>query len=185
MTAYRRIRVPGGTYFFTVALARRGATLLVDHVDLLRAAWSETCADRPFTTHAAVVLPDHLHADWTLPPGDADFSNRWGAIKSRFTRAVRRRMGFHPIARSPSKAAKGDAGIWQRRFWERCCRDEAERDAYVRYCCGNPVKHGLVERPADWPFSSIHRDIRAGYVDAGWDDGAQYGVEPHARSDAA
>lgn len=172
MTAYRRLRLTGGTYFFTMALEWRGSTLLIDHIDLLRSAYRQTCAERPFACDAMVVLPDHLHAVWTLPEGDADFSTRWGAIKGRFTRAVKARiageMGETPILRTRSKIEKGDGGIWQRRFWEHCCRDTADRDAHIRYCWANPVRHGLVERPTDWVFSSIHRDIRAGRVEAGW-----------------
>lgn len=159
MTAYRRLRVPGGTYFFTVALARRDTSTLVDHVDLLRAAWAETCRDRPVRTEAVVVLPDHLHALWTLPEGDADFSARWRLIKTRFTRRLGQTGG-----RSPSKRARGERGIWQRRFWEHAIRDEADLALHLRYCWLNPVKHGLVARAADWPWSSLHRDIRAGRV---------------------
>lgn len=168
MTNYRRLRVPRGTYFFTLALADRGATALVDHIDALRRAFAVTRAERPFRADAFVVLPDHLHAIWTLPEGDADFSTRWGAIKSRFTREVKGRMGLNPILRSASKAQKGDAGLWQRRFWEHTIRDAADFDMHMRYCWGNPVKHGLVGRALDWPYSSIHRDIRAGRVDPEW-----------------
>lgn len=170
MTNYRRVRVCGGTYFFTVALADRSSDLLVREVGLLRQAFAETRRERPFWCDAIVVLPDHLHAIWTLPPGDADYSTRWGAIKSRFTRSVKAsgRMGFNPIPRSRSKLAKGDAGIWQRRFWEHCIRNEKDYRAHLRYCWGNPVKHGLVASPTDWPFSSIHREIRAGRVDPEW-----------------
>ena len=105
MSIYIRPSVPGATVFFTVALARRGSTYLVDHVGLLRDAVSETRATRPFHIDAIVVLPDHLHAVWALPEGDADFSTRWSAIKARFTRSLResagseRRPGFSPAPR--------------------------------------------------------------------------------------
>ena len=168
MTAYRRTRVPGATYFFTVAVQQRGATVLTDCIDELRGAFVSTWRDKPFRCDAVVVLPDHLHAVWTLPRGDADYSVRWGALKSRFTRAVRVRMGLNPILRSASNARKGDAGIWQRRFWEHRIRDEADYVAHVRYCWTNPVKHGLVEYALDWPYSSVHRDLRAGMVDPEW-----------------
>lgn len=174
---YRRPKVPGARVFFSVALAQRGGSLLVDEVVRLRAAVRMTQAERPFAIDAWVVLPDHLHAVWTLPPGDADFSTRWGAIKSRFTRSLRDecRVGFNPtvaqrsgygvgwnstLRRSPSKLRKGDAGIWQRRFWEHHLRDEADFWRHVRYCWLNPVKHGLVAAPQDWLYSSVHRDAR-------------------------
>lgn len=168
MTNYRRTKTRGGTFFFTVAIANRSSDLLTTHVDALRAAYHTTRLERPFHCDAIVVLPDHLHAVWTLPQGDNDFGTRWGAIKSRFTRAVKGRMGLNPILRSGSKVRKGDAGIWQRRFWEHMIRDEADYRMHVEYCWGNPVKHGLVERPTDWTFSSIHRDIQSGKVDPMW-----------------
>ena len=126
MTAYRRFKLPGRTYFFTVVLQARGSDLLVREIEALRRAYHLTRKERPFRCDAFVVMPDHLHAIWTLPDGDADYSTRWGAIKSRFTRNVKSRMGLNPILRSSSKARKGDAGIWQRRFWEHCIRDEVD-----------------------------------------------------------
>lgn len=163
MTAYRRFRTTGGTYFFTVALADRSASSLTDHIGALRQAFAATRAERPFECDAMVVLPDHLHAVWTLPAGDADFSTRWRIIKSRFTRLT----GLTGRC-SPSKQAKSERGIWQRRFWEHFIRDAEDLERHVRYCWGNPVKHGYVQSAAEWPFSSIHRDIRVGRVEAEW-----------------
>ena len=180
MSIYIRPRFPGATIFFTVALAHRGATLLTDHVDLLREAVAETGRQRPFEIDAWVVLPDHMHAVWTLPPGDTDFSTRWGAIKARFTITLRR-AGFSPPNTLPVvqsgryaglkpglRQTKRECGIWQRRFWEHHIRNETDYATHVRYCWVNPAKHGLVEHPVDWPYSSIHRDIRAGRVDPDW-----------------
>jgi putative transposase len=89
MPDYRRPVVRGATVFFTVALQERGSRLLVERVGLLREAVRVTRAERPFRVEAWVVLPDHLHCVWTLPEGDADYSARWGAIKARFTKAVK------------------------------------------------------------------------------------------------
>jgi putative transposase len=195
MACYLRPRLPGVPVFFTVCLAQRGATALVDHIDALRLAVAQTRAERPFVIDAFVVLPDHLHCIWTLP--DGDYSTRWGAIKARFTRRVRDgcRVGFHPtraraagqpvgwnptLPRSRSKIAKGDAGLWQRRFWDHHIRDEQAYQALLRYCYWNPVRHALVDHPEAWPFSSIHRDRRMGLLD---EDGlalrpAQLPVQP-------
>ena len=115
----------------------------------MRAAYAGVARERPFETLAAVVLPDHLHAVWRLPEGDADFSGRWKAIKGGFSRAVARGEV------RPSLARKGERGVWQRRFWERVMRDDRDVSAHVEYCRTNPVKHGLVERPEDWPYSSF------------------------------
>ena len=170
MTSYRRFRQPGGSYFFTVNLADRRAPILVRHVDALRRAYAQTLAERPFHCDAFVVLPDHVHAVWTLPPGDADFSTRWRLIKSRFSRQIRLTR-----PRSSSKHDKQERGIWQRRFWEHAIRDEADYRAHIEYCWGNPVKHGYVSQPADWPYSSIQRDIRAGRVAPEWSGGLTNG----------
>src|SRR5580693_9236187 len=86
MVRYRRNFVPGGTYFFTVTLADRRSRALVEHIGALRAAFRATRRERPFAIDAIVILPDHLHAIMTLPPGDADFSGRWRKIKSMFSR---------------------------------------------------------------------------------------------------
>ena len=132
--------------------------MLVDRIDLLRTAWAETMRAMPVRVDAIVVLPDHIHAVWTLPEGDDRYSERWRLVKHRFTRGLDAR----PM-RSASKAAKRERGVW-----ERTVRDEDERAAYVRYCWINPVKHGFVTRPSDWPYSSFHAAVRAGDVAADW-----------------
>src|SRR5487761_2415369 len=81
MTNYRRNFVPGGSFFFTVNLADRRSGLLTTHIEKLRSAFRRVRSRHPFTIDAFVVLPDHLHAIWTLPPNDADFSTRWRLIK--------------------------------------------------------------------------------------------------------
>jgi putative transposase len=88
MPHYLRANVPGGSYFFTVALLERRRRLLTAHIDALRAAFRSVCTQRPFRIDAVVILPDHLHCIWTLPPNDADFSTRWRLIKASFARAV-------------------------------------------------------------------------------------------------
>ena len=158
MSCYRRIRVPGATVFFTVALEAPGSTLLTEEIARLRLAFARTRAQRPFTLDACVVLPDHLHCVWTLPPGDDDYSTRWRLIKARFSR------GLPPGNRRASHLARAERGLWQRRFWEHHIRDEADYQAHLRFCWNDPVRHGLVESPHDWPFSSIHRDVARGMV---------------------
>lgn len=159
MPNYRRLFVPGGTYFFTANLASRGDDLLTSEIDALRAAYRTVMSEMPVHTGAIVVLPDHIHAVWTLPDGDCDFPTRWKRIKREFTVIVAQRR-----PRSLSKRQKGEAGIWQRRYWERLIRNDAEYAAALRYARDNPVKHGLVRRAVDWPYSSVHRDIRAGIL---------------------
>jgi putative transposase len=143
MSRYLRPRISGASVFFTVALADRSSRVLADHVGTLREAVRQTIAERPFRIDALVILPDHLHAVWTLPEGDADYSTRWRLIKTRFSRE----LPVGPLR--ASHEARQERGIWQRRFWERHIRDEADVAAHIRYCWWNPVKHGFVERPEE------------------------------------
>jgi putative transposase len=160
---YRRADVAGGTYFFTVNLADRSSRLLIEHVDCLRDAVRVVKRRRPFEIVAWVVLPDHLHAMWTLPGGDADFPGRWSLIKAGFSRAIVRSEDV-----SASRRGKRERGIWQRRFWEHLIRDEDDLHRHIDYVHINPVKHGHADRAADWPHSSIHRYVRAGWLTADW-----------------
>ena len=166
MTEYRRLKVAGGTYFFTLTLADRRETLLTDQIAGLRAAFRNVNARHPFAIQAVVILPDHLHAIWRLPDGDADYSLRWRLIKKAFSRAL---PGGE--ASTPSRSAKGERGIWQRRFWEHAIRDDADFARHVDYVHFNPVKHGHVARVSDWPFSSFHRYVRSGLLPEDWGSG--------------
>jgi putative transposase len=163
MPNYRRAFVPGGCWFFTVNAHERGTSLLTDNIAALRDATRMTMRRHPFRIDAFVVLPDHLHAIWTLPPGDADFSMRWRLIKTHFARAV-------PVGErlTPVREANGERGLWQRRFWEHLIRDERDYQNHVEYCAINPVKHGLVARVADWPHSSFHCNVAKGIFPADW-----------------
>ena len=162
MVAYRRNFVPGGTFFFTVTIADRRSSVLIDCVDALRMAFRVTRKERPFSIDAIVILPDHLHATLTLPPDDSDFSGRWRRIKSLFTHQV--------IARgiSTSRNDKGEYRLWQRRFWEHTIRNEADFERHADYIHYNPVKHGLVSQVVDWRYSSFHRYVRQGILPMDW-----------------
>lgn len=160
---YRRAKIMGGTYFFTVNLAERHRTLLVDHIDLLRAVIHDVKTRHPFHIEAMVILPDHLHALWTLPEGDDDYPTRWALIKAGFSRHLPRGE-----RRNPSRLAKGERGIWQRRYWEHLIRDETDHARHVDYIHYNPVKHGYVRYVKDWPHSSFHHYVRLGLLPADW-----------------
>ncbi len=160
---YRRSDVTGGTWFFTVNLQDRQSDLLVRHVDLLRQIVRDVRRAHPFEIIAMVVLPEHIHAIWRLPEGDADYPLRWSQIKAGFSRGL---PPGEPL--TPSRIAKRERGIWQRRYWEHQIRDETDLARHVDYIHINPVKHGHVERAADWPYSSIHRFIERGWIAADW-----------------
>jgi putative transposase len=175
MPDYRRNRVPGGAFFFTVNPRDRRSDLLVAQIDLLRGAVRRVRARAPFRIDAWVVLPDHLHCLWTLPPDDADFPGRWRAIKIAFVKALA--IGE---ARSPVMTRRGERGIWQRRYWEHTIRDDRDFTAHMDYTHFNPVKHGLVKHPADWPYSPFRRCVDGGLYPEGWMGGSD---EPHETGD--
>jgi putative transposase len=166
MSRYIRAQTPGGTYFFTVTLLDRRSRWLVDHASLLRECLAATKAKHPFKIDAIVVLPDHLHAIWTFPEEDADFSLRWRLVKRRFTRALLTRGVLDPATSAPRRGC--ERSLWQRRFWEHQNRDDDDFARHVEYIHFNPVKHGLVARARDWPYSSFHRLVREGVVAADW-----------------
>ena len=175
VTAYRRNFVPGGSFFFTVNLADRNSCLLTEKTNLLREAFRYVRARRPFTLDAIVVLPDHLHAILTLPPGDADYSTRWRLIKTVFSRGIE--LGEQ---RSRSREVKHERGIWQRRYWEHTLRDESDFERHCDYIHFNPVKHGHVSAVRQWPHSSFQRFVRLGVYPVEWasggdGDGSEFG----------
>ena len=163
---YRRADAAGGTYFFTVNLADRRSDLLLRRIEDLRAAHRSVIRAHPFVIVAMVVLPEHLHAVWRLPPGDADYPLRWSLIKANFSR----RQADGEFIRA-SRRAKRERGIWQRRYWEHQIRDDGDLQRHVDYIHFNPVKHGWVRRAADWPHSSLHRYIERGWARSDWGGG--------------
>jgi putative transposase len=150
MSQYRRLFAPGGSYFFTVNLEDRSSTALVDHIHELREAWAYVQARHPFTNVAAVVLPDHLHCIWELPPGDQNYPTRWRLLKSHFSRALAKTGMAGPGRRY------GERDLWQRRYWEHMIRDDADLQRHVDYVHRNPVKHGLARSLTDWEFSTFN-----------------------------
>jgi REP-associated tyrosine transposase len=175
MPNYRRAFVSGGSWFSTVNLLDRGSRLLVKRIDALREAVRETRQRFPFQIDAMVVLPDHIHSVWTLPADDDDFSIRWRLVKIRFSKAIPKGERL-----SPTRRARGERGIWQRRYWEHLIRDERDYRHHIDYCWFNPVKHGLVANAADWPFSSLHRDMRD-YTACGRFEDFEKALAEHAR----
>jgi putative transposase len=163
MPEYRRNRVAGGTYFFTVNILDRRSDLLVRHIDVLREAARKTHHRSPFRVDAWVVLPDHMHCIWTLPSGDDAYPARWTELKKAFSKAMPAQE-----TRTLSRRHQGERGVWQRRYWEHTIRDDADYAAHMDYVHFNPVKHGLAGRVVDWPFSSFHRAVRDGHYPVSW-----------------
>jgi putative transposase len=158
MSDYRRLYKRGGCYFFTLVTHGRAPLFAdVQNVDRLKAALRCVVAERPFEVDAIVVLPDHLHCIWRLPESDADFSTRWRLIKH-----------YVAIGISTARNSKDGKEVWQRRFWEHLIRDESDWQRHMDYIHFNPVKHGYVAAPGEWPHSSFLRCVGRGWYEPGW-----------------
>jgi putative transposase len=166
MSRFRRA-AGGSTFFFTV-ISHRRRPILCDSVirTSLRAAIHAVRAHLPFAIDAWVLLPDHLHCIWTLPEGDSDYSARWSQIKHRVSFNCRDAYDDSLLGRSGK--ARGEAAIWQRRFWEHRIRDEADMERHVDYIHFNPVRHGHAAHAAAWPYSTFSRYVREGVYPPDW-----------------
>jgi putative transposase len=185
MPEYQRAAIEGGTYFFTVVTNNRQPVLTHATVrQSLREGIQEVRQSLPFIIEAWVLLPDHLHAIWTLPEGDSNYQARWAIIK----RAVSKRWinmtsdnsqnmvrKTHPTFASSKLNAslhkRKESGFWQRRFWEHAIRDEEDFHRHLDYIHWNPVKHGYVSSQMDWPYSTFHRFVAQGLYPANWGGG--------------
>jgi putative transposase len=168
MSNYRRANAHGATYFFTVVTYRRRKFLCeADVQNALRAAITKVRSQHPFTIDAWVLLPDHIHAIWTLPPDDARFALRWQQIKRFVTLQCGERL--HKTEwMTDSKTNHRESTLWQRRYWEHQIRDELDFQHHMDYLHYNPVKHGLVAELKDWPYSSFHRHVALGNYAENW-----------------
>ena len=172
MPEYRRARIEGGTYFFTlVTYDRQKLFHMSEARAILHSAFANVQRRYPFDLHAICLLPDHLHCIWILPDGDVNYSLRWGEIKKEFSKAYIKQIG-HAKVRTESRHRRGEAEIWQRRFWEHLIRDEDDLRRHLDYIHFNPVKHGLAESVKDWQWSSFHRFVKLGFYEPDWGSNA-------------
>ena len=160
---YRRTYVPGATYFFTFNLLDRKSNLLTNNISNLRQAFRKIKGEQMFFIDAIVILPDHLHTLITFPDNHANFSVLWNQLKGAFSRSI---PGNEMVG--CSRKSKRERGIWQRRFWEHLIKDELDFENHFNYIHYNPVKHGYVESPNQWKYSSIHKAIHSGILDKYW-----------------
>ena len=160
---YRRLIYPGGVYFFTINLRDRKSSLLISHIDELRQSFKKVQLRYPFKLPGIVILPEYLHMLMELPDGDSNYSLCLSLIKRYFS------MQLRPVEYiNEARVKKRERGIWQHPFWEHLIRDDLDYERHMNYILYNPVKHGYVTKPSDWPFSSIHRDIRLGKIPLDW-----------------
>ncbi len=158
MSNYHRVYINGGTYFFTLVTHDRKPLLCNNKaIRRLRSAFQYVIKKYPFCIKGIVILPDHLHCIWSLPQDDADFSKRWNLIKRYFS------IGINGYINN-----RREKNIWQKRFWERLIRDEKDLQRCLDYIYYNPVKHGYVNKPSDWLYSTFRRDVGKGLYEIDW-----------------
>lgn len=162
MVDYRRQCAAGASYFVTVNLEDRGRALLTEHIDALREVVRRVRESHPFAIDAMVVLPDHFHAVWTLPTGDAQLSRRLQLVKAFFTR----RLAQARVA--IGRDARGEYRLWQKRFREHVIGDAHDYRAHFDYVHINPVRHGHARVASAWPYSTIHRYVARGVLPSDW-----------------
>ncbi len=166
MPTYRRWRLDGAVYFFTLVTNRRRRWF--DEPDCrqwLGQAFRHARRRLPFRVHAVVLLPDHLHV-LIQPAEDVDYSALWRLVKTNFTRRLLPTLAGSDRARRGRRP--GERAVWQRRFFEHTIRDDNDWQRHADYIHFNPVKHGYVDDPRSWRWSSIHRFIRNGWLDSAW-----------------
>jgi putative transposase len=158
MPNYKRL-YSGNIWFFTVVTNRRTPILTTEAArESLRNAIDHCRKIYPFAIKAWVLLPDHLHCIWDFPECDLNYSRRWAIIKRKFTQAF---------------AARERPPFWQNRFWAHLIMDENDYENHMNYIHYNPVKHGLIERAVDWPWTSLHRLIKDGKYPANWGESVE------------
>jgi len=168
MSNWRRVFEPGGTYCFTLVTEGRAPIFADPRARaILRRALLAAKARWPFEILAIALMPDHLHTVWRLPENDCRYSMRIGWIKKEFTKAWLA-FGGPEQARSPSRLRHRRRGVLQRRFWEHTIRSDEDLARHLDYIHFNPVRHGYVGCPREWPWSSFHRYCRAGVYAPDW-----------------
>ncbi len=168
MPNYIRDRTPGGTWFFTVVTYQRRNVLCDAPIrEALRVAIKQIQVKYPFQIKAWVLMPDHFHCVWTLPPGDSNYSLRIGLLKRAVTLKCKS-QNYERDKRSLSRQKHRESTLWQRRFWEHKIRNEKDLRHHVDYIHYNPVKHGHCQNPTDWPYSTVHNFISKRIYPVGW-----------------
>jgi putative transposase len=179
MPHYLRPWVPGGTFFLKlVTLDRRRIFNSPVGRRILGKVVNQVKREFPFSLDAWVLLPDHLHAIWTLPEGDTNYGKRVGLIKAHFSKAARKWLHDESLM-NPSRRDRRETTIWQRRFWEHTIRDEEYLAKHFDYIHYNPVKHGLVQMARDWPYSSFHYLVKQGIYSIDWGEGVYFDLKDY------
>jgi non-canonical purine NTP pyrophosphatase (RdgB/HAM1 family) len=93
--------------------------------------------------HIAVIMPDHVHLLMTPLP---DPAGGWYSL-SKLLHSIK---GFS--SREVNSARGVEGTFWQPESFDRIVRDHNEFEEKRRYIWLNPVRAGLADRPANYPF---------------------------------
>ena len=145
MKTLRRKIISEATYFITV-VAHNREPLLVDNTNIFWSSWQNQSLD------AWVILPDHFHA--ILRPQSGSISDVIHFFKISYSRYIRDHVR--------------SGRVWQNRFWERVIRDQLDLNNHLDYVHFNPVRHGIVDDPFEYPHSSLRQYLKEGLYDKGW-----------------
>jgi putative transposase len=171
MPEYRRVKIPGGTYFLTLVTYQRQRLFSTRKVcDLWHEAVNHVSTYHPFTMVAYCILPDHIHMIWRMPKDDLNYSMRIGEIKKYFSKRYVARFGV-TIPKNKSQQKRRELTIWQRRFWEHYINNQDDLRCHIDYIHYNPVKHGWVDQVFKWQSSSFFDYVAKGYYGLDWGKG--------------
>ncbi len=154
---FRRYYLPNAIVFITQVVQDRAPVFRNPaHIELLLSILRRVQTLHPFAMLAYTFMPDHFHL-LIRPTGNSNFSQIMHSLKVNFTRAYKSELEID-----------GSMKFWQKRFWEHTIRDENDLERHMDYIHYNPVKHGLVQRPQDWVYSSFRSWRERGAYDEGW-----------------
>jgi putative transposase len=154
MANYTRVFLDGFSYFVTVVTHQRNP-ILIDNINLLREAFVKSKDKYEYTIDNIVILPDHFHMIIT-PKHAEDYSKIISFIKRYFSRNCFRHYYAH-LLQSSSRENRGMKPIWQKRFFEHTIKNEKDLFETTQYMYHNPVKHGYVDDPKIWKYSSWYK----------------------------
>jgi len=167
MSEYRRFYREGSIIFLTIVTYNRQPIFKDEkNIALLRQVTAIVKSEMPFEILGAVILPDHLHFLWQLPPDNGDYSKRVGRLKALFTKSFKQKNNL--IQEVPrSRIQHRESNIWQR-FWDHHIRNEQDFEQHLNYIHYNPVKHNLVSCPHFWQYSSFDLWVKKGVYSSQW-----------------
>lgn len=145
MSRLARVVLPGYPHHVTQRGSRKQRTFFKDgDYRLFLGMLARRKRDVSVEVWAYCLMPNHVHYV-VVPSSEHSLSKLFRTVHRDYARKINRREGWR-------------GHLWQERFFS-VPMDEAHLVSAVRYVELNPVRAGLCEHPADWPWSSVHAHI--------------------------